>query len=192
MSNIIKPLVRHVLANADKFDWSIQGFGLLRLYLPGEARLHIWDHSQRYQDVSMIHDHIQWGLTSTIVAGELTNTRYDEQDERPADGWTLYNWATFKAGFDGKQLHAPDKIWLRAQKPEIYRPGDQYHQEPREIHETCAAPGTVTIMQKHPTPDGENARIFWPTGTTWGNALPRPATPEEVAHFVALAQGWGL
>lgn len=197
----LKPLVRHILAHADQYDWSIQGFGLLRLYLPGDARLHIWDHARSYQDVSMIHDHIQWGLTSTVVAGQLTNTRYLEL---PAQRyglpityinnteWELYNWATFKAGFDAKQLHDPDKIWLKAMKPEIYMPGDSYHQEPREIHETAAQPGTVTVMQKFPSEDAVNARIFWPVGMTWGTAAPRPATAEEVSHFVKLAQGWGL
>lgn len=183
-------LARFILENAEKFQWSLQGLGMLRLYLPGDARLHVWDTRFAFPGASPVHDHLQWGLTSTILSGRLTNYRYREGSGEE------FHWARFKAGYNAKQLHAPETTLLERQPAEIYRPGDSYSQAPNEIHETQADWGTVTLMQKRPTADGETARIFWPAGTVWGSAEPRAATPEEVkaitnyalAHFQPLPE----
>lgn len=177
----MRRLTYFILKNADKFEWSLQGLGMLRLYLPGEARLHVWDTRYAFPGASPIHDHLQWGLTSTILSGGLTNFRYKEGSGKP------YHWARFKAGYGAKQLHEAEVMLLQRQRGEQYLVGQTYSQEPNEIHETCADYGTVSLMQKRPSADGETARIFWPEGTEWGSAEPRPATAEEVKAITSYA-----
>lgn len=186
----IQHTVRAILENADMFDWSLQGLGMLRLYLPGDARLHIWNHDFAFPGASPVHDHLQWGLTSTIVSGEIANQRFKELPTGHYINnteWQPYHWARFIAGYDAKMLHEPETMLLKRLPVEHYTPGMSYSQEPNEVHQTIAKPGTVTIMQKRPTEDGATARIFWPEGTQWGSAKPRAATPAEVEAITRQA-----
>ena len=64
-----------ILDNASSYKWSVQGFGMLRLYIRKVGRLHIWDNELRYPGVSVIHNH-SWDLESTIIVGAIRNTRY--------------------------------------------------------------------------------------------------------------------
>jgi hypothetical protein len=174
------------LANPLQFEWSLQGFGMLRLHITPNLRLHIWDHRYAVPDVSMIHDHLQWGLESQVVAGQLTNHRYVE-DLKAGDP---YMYVTIKAGYNAFMKDEPYPTRLRKCDPEVYRPGESYSQEPSEIHYTEALPGTVTLMVKHPTEDADSARVFWLPFHKWVDAIPRKATAEEVLAFVETALRW--
>lgn len=179
----LQAFARDVLRDIHSFKWTIQGFGLLRMHMPGHTRLHIWDHDCCYHGVSMIHDHAQWGLESTVLFGQLQNTRYLETDGAPN-----FNFMHIKAGMGGHPISEVGKVCLVPQPVETYLPGNVYSQQPLEIHMTQAAPGTVTFMQKFPTEDGETARVFWPLGGRWGTAEPRDATWEEVNRFAIVAR----
>lgn len=163
----------------------MQGFGMLRLYIRNVGRLHLWDDRLRYPGVSMIHNHA-WHLRSTVVSGELINQRYVHND------WQFLSWAKpydhmrLQTGFDTRVLSPVDHVWMVPQKPERFIPGDVYLQAAHEIHETIAANGTITLMERHDTPTGE-ADVYWPSGTNWGTATPRAATPEEVERTVLTA-----
>ena len=74
---LIQELVRLILVNANKFEWTLQGFGMLRLHLSGGVRLNIWDSRFRVPGVSTLHSH-PWWFTSLIVSGSLANVRYME------------------------------------------------------------------------------------------------------------------
>jgi hypothetical protein len=174
-------LVRAILENATAFEWSLQGMGMLRLHLSDNTRLHVWDSRYRVPNVSMIHDHLQWGLESTIVAGRLRNHRYIE-DVRGEP----YKFATLKPGYGCFFKHEPVDASLIALAPDLYEAGQSYSQEPSEIHETDALDGTVTLMRKTPT-DDESARVFWATGDEWVSAEPRAATDEEVRSITSFA-----
>lgn len=178
---VLKALAQWILTNALKFEWSLQGMGMLRLHLPGNYRLHIWDSRYRTLNVSMVHDHLQWGLHSTIVAGRLVNRRYVE-----ADDGEPYNFATLKPGYGCYFKHDPKPCSLTELGPDTYTAGQSYSQAPAEIHETDAEDGTVTLMRKTPT-DDESARVFWATGEEWVSAEPRHATAEEVADIAGRA-----
>jgi hypothetical protein len=173
----MKELAHAILTNARHYEWSLQGFGLLRLHLSNHCRLHVWDSRFRNHGVSMIHDHLQWGLSSTIVAGVLRNQRYIEHPKG-----VEFMHQTIKPGYGYYAKSEATVIRLSALAPEMYVPGEVYAQEPAEIHETDADDGTVTFMRKMPTTD-ESARIFWPVGTEWGSAEPRVATLEEVTEI---------
>jgi hypothetical protein len=177
----MRELAQQVLANANAFEWSLQGMGLLRLHLPNHCRLHVWDSRFRKPGVSMIHDHLQWGLHSTILAGVMTNRRYV-----PADNGAPFMHMTIKPGYGTFNKTEPARIGLHALPEEVYFPGSTYSQTPNEIHETDAEDGTVTFMRKSPTTD-ESARVFWPIGQEWGSAEPRIATASEVAQIAEYA-----
>ena len=176
----MKELAQMILMNASAFEWSLQGMGMLRLHMPNDTRLHVWDSRYRAPGASMIHDHLQWGLHSTIVAGRLTNCRYVEGEG--AD----YMVRTLKPGYGYFWKEEAKVTRLFALPPDNYYEGGQYTQRPAEIHETDAMDGTVTFMRKTPTAD-ESARVFWPVGTEWGSAEPRRATPEEVRDITQFS-----
>lgn len=178
-----KSIARAILTEALAFKWSLQGFGMLRLHLPNDVRLHVWDSRYRAPNASMVHDHLQWGLHSTVIAGVLRNQRYVETS---SDDGEPYNVVTLKPGYGFYFKNEPSLTWLRALPQEAYGEGQSYTQTPSEIHESIPEDGTVTLMKKTPTED-ESARVFWRAGTEWGSAEPRPATPQEVADITARA-----
>jgi hypothetical protein len=184
----LRATVRFLLEHAEEMEWSLQGLGMLRLHMGDNTRLHVWDLRHAYPGASPIHDHLQWGLTSTIVSGRLVNYRYFED---PAG--ELYQHVVLKAGYGCEFKGEPRPIRLRRGAGEIYLPGDGYRQRPDEIHWTVPDNGTVTVMRKEPTADGESARVFWPAGTEWGSAEPRRATREEITSITKHAlEVWQL
>lgn len=173
VENALVETVRFILTDPLKYEWSLQGFGLLRLYLENDTRLHVWSRKYRYPNVSMIHDHLQWGLESTIVVGHVTNIKYVEDPEGDE-----YKYMVIKPGVGTRAKSRPKKISLKARTRSYYK-GDTYAQYPEEIHETDASDGTVTIMKKYPTED-DSARVFWPKNGKWDTAEPRPANEHEI------------
>jgi hypothetical protein len=179
---MLTSLVKTILENANTYKWSLQGMGMLRLHLPGDLRIHVWDQRYAVPDVSMVHDHLQWGLESQIISGCLTNYRYV-----PATDGEQYFYATLKAGYGCYFKHDPVPIRLRALPGEHYSAGQSYAQAPSEIHRSDPENGTVTLMQKQPSDDPESARVFWLAGEKWVSAEPREATVEEVHDIVGYA-----
>lgn len=185
----IKPLVSAVLQD-DRREWTAQGFGFLRTYFgpadaPKKFRLNLWNRRFTVPNVSTIHDH-PWDLTSLIVAGQLVNMRYCLRDirsgPRPTVGPT-HDFTTIKTGEGGGLEKAPVQYCeLDPYPTEVYRPGMSYKQHAEEVHETIFADGTVTLNER--IGDTEHARVFWPYGTDWVDAIPRKATHEEVADTV--------
>ena len=74
-------LVRTILEYAEDYPWKMQDFGLLGLWLDEhrEHRLHVWDPGSSLADLP-VHDH-PFDFSSTVVVGEMTNTRYDEDSD---------------------------------------------------------------------------------------------------------------
>jgi len=73
-----KALVLTILQHAEDFPWRMQEIGLLGLRLDEQRtyRLHVWDPSEAAGEPP-IHDH-PYHFTSRVIAGEITNTRYEE------------------------------------------------------------------------------------------------------------------
>ena len=191
MTTESQALANAILRHANHFEWSLRGMGFIRMHLVGHCRLHVWDRRYRVPGVSMIHDHLQWALNSTILSGELVNRIYHEvagTDGAYRSGDIgRFHVATIKPGAGCYfKSEASDTFLLPKLFPERLLPGDTYRQAPDVIHETDAQDGTVTIIRKEPTPD-DSARVFWPAGTEWGSAEPRRATADEVASIVAVA-----
>jgi hypothetical protein len=165
-------------------DWTVQGFGLLRLRIDDHTRLHIWHSRFRVPDVSDVHDHAQWAFQSTVLAGMLVNVRFVYSV--PTQGPGSVHGAVIKCGADAgikERLLAGDLV---PGAPELYLPGGSYSQEPSEIHRTFAADGTVTLIIQDRR-EVDTARVFWPAGALWVSARPRPATEQEVSSAVGSA-----
>lgn len=187
--------VLHILDNATKFEWSVQGMGMLRLYLRNVGRIHVWDSRLRYPGVSRIHTH-SWDLRSTIVFGALYNRRF----ERSAILSNLivprkehFLTQRIVCGYDTHTVTEPEQVRLKGQPVEFYDEGMVYTQRAHEIHTTDAQEGTVTLMERNQDGPMGEADVFWPYGTTWGDAKPRPATEDEVRMITAsVIQKWAL
>lgn len=182
--NALRVAVLAILENAGGFGWSVQGFGVLRLFVGKVGRVHVWHKGLRYPNVSMVHNH-SWDLKSTVVSGRLNNVRYAKSDEghsmaKPFDGTRLLT------GFDCKEIKPLPETWLREKGVELYTPGMEYAQKAAEIHRTDAEDGTVSVMLRNEVENGE-ADVYWPRGTEWGTAQPRPATEAEIKLACGLA-----
>lgn len=183
----LRPLVIKALTAPDA-QWTVQGFGFLRTYFgppdqPKRFRLNLWDSRFTVPNVSTIHDH-PWDFRSVIVAGQFCNVRYKMAHvmRSAIDDDLTHSFTTIKTGEGGGLEKDPTRYCtLHAERPELYGPGDIYFQSASEIHETCFKNGSVTLNERTIVGDGEHARVFWPFGTDWVDAMPRPATPAEVS-----------
>jgi hypothetical protein len=185
-----KALVKYLLSNPAGFDWSLQGLGMLRLYLSKEARLHIWDSRYTVHNVSSLHTH-PWHFVSEVVAGVVRNVRFTEVPVNSIEYVGAYpvgdvfKTADIKCGF-GAYVQNQRETRLLSGGVEQYVEGQEYTQLANEIHESFPLDGTVTIVHREFTPDTEMARVFWRTGE-FVSAEPRRATLDEVRAITANA-----
>jgi hypothetical protein len=173
-----REFVRRVLINPFDWEWSVQGFGMLRTYLDANKRfrLNIWDSNLAVPDVSLIHNH-PWDFYSYIISGKFTNVRYFKDPNGDE-----YDWMVIKTGEGGGPDGRSGTIRMSpAIFPQCYHQGDVYNQESTEIHKSMYTNGTVTLNDRTPKLDSEHAVVFWPHGESWVDAEPRPATTQEIA-----------
>jgi hypothetical protein len=189
ISNIMRSLqydhtcVTSILRNPLVYPgWSLQGFGMLRLYLTKEIRLHVWDSTYQVPNVSLLHDH-PWDFTSVVIAGHMENRLYSQGHGTP------FQYATILCGPGAGQKTEPQSILLYEYRSEQLDPGCIYHQAAEDIHASFPAPGTVTVVERFFKPDAEHARVFWPMGEQWVSAEPRPATNQEVMSICRKVVG---
>lgn len=185
---MLRELARYLLKNRLQIplsDWTTQGFGFLRLRINPNLRLHVWHSKLRVAGVSDIHDHTQWAFDSHIIAGMMVNVRFHITEDK-CEGSFPHMMGTIQTGMGGGMKSEPKAVRLFAQKPELYLPGDRYHQEPDELHRSMPVDGTVTIIAQQRR-DNEEARVCWPVGSSWGDAIPRHAHSDEVDEIGALA-----
>lgn len=172
---IITQLVKHTLLNYDKFDdWSLQGFGMLRLYMPDRGlRMAIWDKRFRVHNVSMLHTH-PWHFESYVVCGLMMNHKYrDVSDQYKADQPTHWK-QRIQAGEGGGIVGEPDVVRLHHFENVIIRPGGSYGQHHDEIHVSEPDDGTVTLCDRvvvDPA-DPHHADVYWEIGNNWVSAEP--------------------
>lgn len=179
-----KESVRAILENASAYEWSLQGLGMLRLYLSENVRLHVWDSNFAVPGVSRMHTH-PWDFESTIVVGELTNCLWKETKRNGSAHY--FNRQLLQCGPGGCLKGEPDVVRLGPLREKTYGEGKSYREQAEQIHSTRALRGTVTIVRREFKADRDHAHVFWPVGTEWGSAEPRPATAEEVAAITGYA-----
>ena len=69
---ITKDIVSFILDHPADDGWTLQGLGMLRLYLTPTLRLHVWDSRYAVEGVSTMHNH-SWHFSLYVVAGEIQN-----------------------------------------------------------------------------------------------------------------------
>lgn len=212
----IKPLVKTILQQADHYEWTLQGLGMLRLYLGKERRLHVWSDEHRVEGVSDLHTH-PWHLSSQIVAGRMVNQRFVEVGEleqlpghehslgesalmpgmlvcacgvsTPMDDGRLldFNKVRITCGANACTTGPVSAVKLLPQELETYVEGQSYRQNADEIHRSTPERGTVSIITRRFLDDTEHANVYWRGDGGWVDAAPRPATPEEVRAITRYA-----
>jgi hypothetical protein len=180
-TTMTKALVFAILRHAGDFPWRMQDTGLMGLRLDErrEYRLHVWDPSLSPGDPP-IHDH-PYDFTSSIIVGELTNTRYLEcatGDEH----------LRFRYSRPDEEQRRSDTVRLSA-TAETLREGDEYCQLGHELHASRQQPGTVSLIRCSWRVAGE-LTVCLPDETSWRSGQARDATRDEIKSMATKALEW--
>lgn len=172
-------LVRKILEHPADYPWKMQNVGLLALRLDDrrEYRLHVWDPESCIGDPP-VHDH-PFDFTSTVIVGELVNTRYVEDPSG-----VEYARHRYRPGDEHDRR--TDSVRLAASATTL-SPGDRYHQRSGELHSSGQTPGTVTLIRMGPVRERELTVCLGP-GAPWVSGLARPATAGEVTRITSAAR----
>ena len=176
----VTTLVRSILEHATDYPWRAQGIGVLGLWLDDqrEYRLHVWDPDGAVDDPP-IHDH-PWDFTSTVIVGELVNSRYVEDP----DG-REYLRERYPPGDETDRR--VDTVRLMG-TPETLRAGDSYHQVAHELHDSRQVPGTVTVVRfEHAVDDQRELTLCRRPNTPWVSGHARAATQDEMNRITTAA-----
>lgn len=182
MKTALKATVQAILERPLVWEWTAQGLGMLRLYLPGpeNLRLHVWDTRLAIPNVSTIHTH-PWDFESYVVAGTVRNTRWTEDEGEP------YHKQSIRCGQGGCVMGTPETVQLHPHPVERWDAGQTYRETADELHSSAPLDGTVTIIRRS-VPTGRSADeafVYWPDGGEWVSAEPRPATEDEILAVTA-------
>lgn len=171
-------LVKTILQQAPSFDWSLQGFGMFRLYLDDEVRLHLWDSTYKVTDCTMIHEH-PWDFHSDVIAGVVHNERFTVTDDSLL---ASYEETKIKAGEGAHVLGDSRRVYLRSYGIESYDTGEYYSQNADEIHQSIPEDGTVTLVVRGMRSDKhrDHALVYCVPSLGFVSAAPRKATYEEI------------
>ena len=175
-------LVKQILQTAQHHEWSLQGFGMFRLYLSKNVRLHVWDERFATAGVSTLHTH-PWDFTSYVLAGRITDRVFFQHKEGPA----THSKQSILCGPGGGLVGEPTPVALEEASNINLEAGHVYSHGWNDIHETSALVGTVTLVERKFRADTEYAHVFWPNATRWVSAEPRPATSDEVRVMAEAA-----
>lgn len=164
--------------------WRAHGIGMLRTYLDDArlVRLNLWHSLLLNPGISTMHTH-PWSLHSDIIAGQLTNIRWDRvyPGHIGASAWIEDRIPCGNVSAPEFALKGEEReVWLIAGPFEVLNPGQSYSQKPDEIHTTRFLDGTATIMRRDLGGDEmTEASVFWPKGEVWGDAT-RDVTADEI------------
>ena len=177
-----KALVQQILTHAEDYPWRMQEeIGLLGLRLDDRRRyrLHVWD-PRRDVGAPPVHDH-PYDFVSTVIAGEMTNTRYEE-----SPSGAEYSRVRYLVSDEG--VRRTDTVRLSATSTAVSQ-GDQYAQLAHELHDSRQQPGTVTII-RCASRDVDELTVCLRDGDRFVSGQARPATLDEVKRIARSALSW--
>jgi hypothetical protein len=176
-----KALVLTILQHAEDFPWRMQDFGLMSLRLDDrrQYRLHVWDPYDGGEDPP-IHDH-PYDFTSTVIVGELTNTRYEED---PAGE----EYSRFRYSPPSEDERRSDSVRLSATAT-TFTGGDQYRQVATALHASGQKPGTVTAIRCSWV-EAPELTVCLRDEASWRSGRARDATREEIKRVAAKTLDW--
>ena len=176
--SLTRALVRTILEHADDYPWTLQQIGLLGLRLDDrrEYRLHVWGPSCSVGEPP-VHDH-PYDFTSTVVVGEMTNTRY-------VDDPVGAEYQRVRYSPPDEDARTTDTVRLSASAA-VVRSGDEYSQRASDLHDSRQLPGTVTIIRMSFC-DVPALTVCTRGDGSWVSGRSRPATPDEVKTITSAA-----
>lgn len=181
--NFCASLLLPILTRAEDFEWSLQGFGMLRMYITPEVRLHLWNPHAAYPGVTRIHNH-PWDFESHVICGSMLDRLYRTQD------WSRFapthREERIVCGPGGHSEGAKRTVRLVLKGERRVSAGESYTLKASELHESLPEPGTATIIVRTFKTDTEHALVYPQVERPWVSAEPRPATKEEVRAFADL------
>lgn len=178
-----KIFAKDMLQNPGRYEWSLQGMGMLRTYLPDWCRLQVWDTRHAFPGVSVIHDH-PWHFDSLVLGGIVRNYRYKIESVPIIRATHMVR--TIQPGVGLKVLAEDSPVYLADAGTDVVYAGQVYQQRADEIHASNPEIGTVTLIQRERV-GADVARTFYPIGSEWGTAEPRPATRAEIKTITEYA-----
>jgi len=173
--------IKAILDKAEHYEWSLQGFGMLRLYLSREVRLHVWSPRHAVENVSVIHDH-PWDFESLVICGRIRDVLYEDEHGPPT-----HHEHRILCGVGGHPVGDRMDARLLTRLDTTYFTGQSYRRTAEQLHETSASEGAVTLVTRSFRSDPDHARVLFPFGTEWVSAEPRPATRDEVGAITVAA-----
>jgi hypothetical protein len=120
-------------------------------------------------------------FTSTVIVGELTNTRYRED---PAGD----DYVRFRYSPGLEDLRRLDTVRLSGTR-ETFTAGQQYRQLASELHGSAQLPGTVTVIRCSWVGEGDLTVCHRDEGS-WRSGRARAATRDEIKMVAARALEW--
>lgn len=182
-------LIRKILERPLGYDWTVQGLGMMRIYLDDSVRIHVWHSSLVVPNVTDVHEH-PWDFESLVLAGEMRNFRYVRANDTYPESEAYYR-DTLLCG-TGNLAGDPAPCWLIPWfpngSPSQHGPGDTYSQRFDEIHRSQFEDGTVTLVRRNfVNADRDHADVYWKRGAQFVSAEPREATPEEILRVAESA-----
>ncbi len=185
-------LVKKILEKADLYEWSLQGFGMLRMYLEPEIRLHIWDSRYQIENVSIIHTH-PWHFTSTVIAGCVRNVEYEDNENLWNFEFSNPHELYTQLILTGENAHGVQPIEtcrLAVKSERVFYPGQSYRQFMTIPHQTFFEDGTVTVIERSDRTEQNHAYTYWDRSlgkNGWVSAAPRKATKDEIIDITQNA-----
>lgn len=167
--------VATILKNPKDYEWTLQGLGMLRLYLSTGMRLHVWSTQHAVKDVSVIHDH-PWDFHSVVLCGRMIDMVYEIEPGEPT-----HHEQSIMCGVGAHTITEKSNVRLALRSNDAHYAEDTYNRKAEQLHQSMPINGTVTLIDRTRfLPDRDLARVFFPLGTDFVSAEPRPATLEEV------------
>jgi len=177
-----RALVRTLLTRAEAFDWSLQGFGMFRLYVTKELRLHVWTDEFKQPAVTTVHTH-PWDFGSTVLQGHVTDLRYIK-----VDGGGLARWEQkIQCGEGACTVGERTPVCLLLTEERRVVVGQCYGRRANDIHESIPSNGCITLVERRFREDTEHAYVYYPHDASWVSAEPRKATITEVRRMAEIA-----
>lgn len=193
-----KSVKLHLLNTSHMRDrCSVQGFGMFRFRIDDNTRVHVWHPYWRTENVSDIHDHLQWHFTSTVLRGQITNETFEVMDEKSAKFAKAYSADSYDAhrivaGENGGHAEViATELVLRRTDRRYYATGESYSQLNYQIHRSSFSAGAISIIaQSRDAAHRDSATVFVPHGEPWVDAKPRQATFDDFEMMRDLIKDW--
>jgi hypothetical protein len=179
---VTKTLVKKILQAAEVFPWRMQSIGLMSLCLDDhrERVLHVWGPPSETIKEPPIHDH-PFDFISTIIVGEITNTRYKEDSA----GTKYFRFRYSPAEENSRQS---DTVRL-SRTSTTYIEGGHYQQLAHDLHDSRQLPGTVTLLRRS-FKEVEKLTVCFSQPDLWISGKARPATYQEIKRMTSKALEW--